>query len=407
LNEVFVGRQPILDRTNKIFGYELLFRSNTGPGANVTDNMTATASVMVNTLNNIGINKMIGERKGFVNVDAEMLESDVLDLLPKESTILEILETVNIDERVAENLKKRRNEGFQLALDDFLFNKSYVPIFGVINFVKIDLLAYQGDTLKQVVKRLKRYPLKLLAEKVETREDFAQCLDLGFEFFQGYFFAKPSLITAKSISPAQVVLIELSKLLSREEELFAIENLFKRNPDLNYKLLMFINSASFYTTQKITSIRQSIALLGYRNLLKWVTLLLYSREGEDIKSSPLLERAALRGRIMELLAQRVMESAEVADSAFITGVLSLIDVLLQTPMEQIVTELNLTQEINGALIAREGFLGALISVVEKLEQEQFTEISSILSQYRLTLQDLFLIENNAIIEYENVRDEAV
>ena len=168
---------------------------------------------------------------------------------------------------------------------------------------------------------MKQYPSKLVAEKVETKEDFDFCYNLGFDYFQGYFFAKPSIISAKSISPTQVVLLDLSRLLAKEVDFIIIENIFRQNPELHIKLLQFINSAAFYTAQKITSIGQSIALLGYRNLQKWVTLLLFAGEGYDIKSTPLFERAVLRGRIMELLTGKVTRDVSTADTAFITGVL--------------------------------------------------------------------------------------
>jgi c-di-GMP phosphodiesterase len=401
MNEVFIGRQPILDRNKKIFGYELLFRKGPVVGANVTDNMKATAGVMVNTLNNIGINKLIGDKKGFVNVDAEIMASDIIDLLPKASTVLEILETVKITDEVMEKCKALRKSGYQLALDDFMFDESYLPMFGLVNYIKIDLPLYDRKGLADVTKRLRKYPIKLLAEKVEAREDFEYCLGLGFDYFQGYFFAKPSLITAKAISPTHIVLIELSKLLAKEEEFFVLEKTFKRNPELNFKLLKFINSASFYTNQKVSSIRHSIALLGYRNLQKWVTLLLYSGEGDDIKASPLLEKAAIRGRIMELLTKKITGDELTADSAFITGVLSLIDILFQMPIEQILNELNLSHEINDALVAREGLLGALLLITEKLEQELFEETEELLRKFNITLEELFSIEKTAIIEYVN------
>jgi EAL and modified HD-GYP domain-containing signal transduction protein len=176
--------------------------------------------------------------------------------------------------------------------------------------------------------------------------------------------------------------------------------MFKKNPELNYKLLKFMNSAAFYTTEKITSVRQSLALLGYRNLQKWVTLLLFAGEGGDFRSSPLLERAALRGRIMELLAKKITNDPAIADSAFMAGALSLSDVLLQMPISNVLNEFNLSQEINDALIHREGFLGTLILVIEMLEQENFSFIKEILEKYKLTLEDLFLMEVNAIVEYE-------
>ncbi len=165
-----------------------------------------------------------------------------------------------------------------------------------------------------------------------------------------------------------------------------------------------MNSAAFYTSEKITSLRQSLALLGYRNLQKWVMLLLFAGEGGDFRLSPLLERAALRGRIMELLAKKISNDPVIADSAFMTGVLSLIDILLELPIANILKEFNLSQDINNALIHREGFLGTLILIVEMLEQEKFNLMQQLLSKYNVTLEDLFSIEIDAIVEYETTSD---
>ena len=216
---------------------------------------------------------------------------------------------------------------------------------------------------------------------------------------KGYFFAKPSVVTAKSCHLPSWFLIELSRALSREDEFYTIEALFKKNPELNYKLLKFMNSAAFYATEKITSVRQSLALLGYRNLQKWVTLLLFAGEGGDSRLSPLLERAALRGRIMELLAKKITNDPVIADSAFMTGALSMIDSLLEMSITNILSEFNLSQDINNALINR-GFLGKLIIIIELLEQERFNLIHEMLSEYAVTLEDLFSMEINAIVEFE-------
>jgi len=404
LNKVFIGRQPIINRNKKIFGYELLFRSSMVSDAKVLNNIKATASVIVNALNNVGLKRLIGEKKGFINVDAEILESGIFDLLPKENMVLEILETVELTDNIVELCRRLREEVYQLALDDFVYSEPLSPVMSATNYVKMDLPMYNRQSLAEVVDQLKNYTIKLIAEKVETKEDFEFCYSLGFDYFQGYFFAKPSVVTAKSLSPSQLVLIELSRSLSREDEFHIIETLFKKNPELNYKLLKFMNSAAFYTSEKITSLRQSLALLGYRNLQKWVMLLLFAGEGGDFRLSPLLERAALRGRIMELLAKKISNDPVIADSAFMTGVLSLLDVLLEVPINNVLIEFNLSQDINNALIHRQGFLGTLILVVEMLEQEKFNLVQQMLLNYNVTIEDLFSIEIDAIVEFETTSD---
>jgi len=403
LNDVFIGRQPILDGRKNIFGYELLFRNGSAAtSAVVRRNIEATAGVMVNALNNIGMERLIGERKGFINVDEEILKNDMIDLLPTKATVFEILETVKIDSDFVDLCKNVKHRGYELALDDFVFDESFVTLFDIVGFVKLDILMYDRSDLGAMVKRLKKHSLKLLAEKVETKDDFDHCLGLGFDLFQGYFFAKPSLITAKSVSPAQAVLLELSRLLAKEAEFHILETHFKRTPELNYKLLKFMNSASFYTGRKITSIGQSIALLGYRNLQKWVTLLLFAGEGEDMKANPLLERAAMRARMMELLALKATCDKSVADGAFLTGVFSLIDVLFQISLQNVIDELNLSQDICESLLGRKGPAGALLSVMEHFEKNQFDEAKELLAPLGLGVNDLLGAETRAIMEFESM-----
>ena len=404
-NDVYIGRQPILDRNQKIFGYELLFRGGNATSAEVEDNVRATASVMVNTLANVGIRRLIGEKKGFINIDEGMLRSGIIELLPREQTVLEILETVELTDEVVGLCRKLRSEGYCFALDDFVYDSSADPMFDIVEYVKMDVLLSDRQALEKIKHILSGHRPMLLAEKVETREHFSELMDMGFNLFQGYFFARPSIITAKSISPALVVLIELLRLVSTEAEINVIEELFRRNPDLNIKLLRFMNSASFYKAQKISSIRQSIALLGYRRLQKWVTLLLFAGTGENLDTNPLLERAAIRGRIAELLAERTHADTATTDGAFITGVLSLADVLFQMPMSQVADELNLSHEIRNALVEREGFIGTVMTAVEGLESETLAGVAACLKGLGLTLQDLFSMEKTAIMEYESYREQ--
>ena len=402
-NQVHIGRQPILNRLKKIFGYELLFRKGDLNKADVTDNMRATASVLVNTLNNIGVSRLIGDKVGFINVDDVILESSIIDLLPANRMVLELLETVNIDDRVVELCSKTRQKGFQLALDDVVDHNGQIErMLNISSIVKIDLIGCDRDKLPGLVETFKKYKVKLLAEKVETQEEFEKCRELGFDYFQGYFFAKPSVISARSISPTQIVLLELSRFLAREEEFYVIEELFRKNPELHIKLLQFMNSAAFYTAHKINSIGQAISMLGYRNLQKWVTLLLFAEEGYDTRSAPLFERAVIRGRIMELMANRITRDVKAADMAFITGVLSLIDALLQIPLENVLKDFNLSDEIENALLSRDGVLGKMISAIENLEQENYDEVKHQLEGVNITPSELYTIESSAIIEYESM-----
>jgi c-di-GMP-related signal transduction protein len=404
MEEVFVGRQPILNKNQTIYGYELLFRAVSSTRADVTDDLRATASVMANTLNDIGFSNIVGEKKGFINVNEEILSNGFIDLLPKESTVLEILEDVEITSAFVNLCTKLKEKGYSFALDDFVYSEKYLPLFKVADYVKLDILMYEKAELAEIVKLLKKHSLRLLAEKVETIEDYNRCCDLGFELFQGYFFSKPTIVTGKSLAPASVTLLKLFNSLSKEEEIAIVEQLFKRNPQLDVKLLKFMNSASFYTAEKINSIRQAIMMLGYRTLQKWISLMLFAKNDDDIKSNPLLEKAAMRGLIMESLAKTITRNRNTGDTAFITGILSLTDVLLGMPFDRILKDLNLSKDISEALSCREGLLGKLLWMMERLEKEELTDLPAALKGWGLSLRDLLEIQTNAIMEFEHIEN---
>ena len=405
MKEVYIARQPILTEKEKIFGYELLFRNGNTSGAVINDDYHASTTVMMNALNSFGFNSLVGGRKGFINVNARILLSGFIELLPHENTVLEILETQKPDKSFIELCKTFKKKGYSFALDDFTYDDSFTPLLNLVDYVKLDVMIQDRKKLLETIGIIQQYPVKILAEKVETKDDFQFCHEHGCEFFQGYFFAKPAVLTTKSLSPSQIILLELINGLSKEEEMDVLEKLFKKSPQLDIKLLTFINSAGFYLMQKVTSIRQAMMLLGYKNLQKWVALLLFAQDMEDFRSNPLLERAAIRGLMMESIVRKITGSRSMGDTAFIVGILSLTDVLLGITMDELVSKLNLAQDIKDALTKREGSLGSALLMIEKAEVNGLEEIQGILKQYSLATSDVLTAETNSLIEYESIGSE--
>jgi EAL and modified HD-GYP domain-containing signal transduction protein len=405
MKDVFIARQPILTEKEKIFGYELLFRNGNTSGAVINDDYQATATVMMNALNSFGFNSLVGGRKGFINVNAGILLSGFIDLLPHENTVLEILETQVPDKKFIELCRTFKEKGYSLALDDFTYNDSFEPLLNIVDYVKLDVMIQERKKLTETIQIVQKYPVKILAEKVETKDDFRFCQEVGCELFQGYFFAKPTVMTTKSLSASQIILLELINGLAREEEMDSLEKLFKKSPQLDIKLLTFINSAGFYLMQKVTSIRQAMMLLGYKNLQKWVALLLFAQDTEDFRSNPLLERAAIRGLMMEFIVRKITGSRSMGDTAFIVGILSLTHVLLGITMNELVSKLNLTQDIKDALTKREGPLGSALLVTEKAEVNGLDEVQEVLKRYSLEASDVLTAETNSLIEYESIGNE--
>jgi EAL and modified HD-GYP domain-containing signal transduction protein len=391
--EIFLGRQPILDVRRRVVGYELLFRSGRNLTAGVTDDVLATSTVITQTMGMFGIEAALGKHTGFINVSYELLMSDVLELLPRRRIVLELLETMKIDSSVIERCRELKAQGFRLALDDFQYDPSYEPLFPLIDIIKIDIMLSTTQAIDEVQKCVQHYPIRLLAEKVEDVEQFKRCKDRGFHLFQGYFFARPTVLSAKKTSPNQAALLRVLSQVMSDIDIAEIERTFKESPDLVLGLLRLVNSAALGTRVKIGSIQQALVLLGRRQLQRWVQLLLYARDGGS-PSSPLMQLAATRARTMELLNQWHSEHSGQAESAFIVGIMSLADVALGLKIDDVVAQIDVVDEVKEAILKQEGFFGHMLTLVKKTEAGEFDAASDLLFELGITPDEF----NNAQLQ---------
>ncbi len=369
--EIFVGRQPILDRKHQLFAYELLFRSGGKKNeANVQDDLSATASVINHAFADLGIEQALGPYKGFINCDASLLLSDMLEILPKDKIVLEVLETVEVTPQIVERCKDLKGRGFTLALDDFVdYEDKWKPLLDLIEIVKVDLMPLGDAQLEAVTRALQRWPLTLLAEKVDRREQADTCHKLGYGLFQGYYFAKPVIIAGKKLGHSQMALMRLLGLVLEDAETSALEGVFKHEPGLTMNLMRLTNSVATGVRTQITNLRHAITVLGRRQLQRWLQLLLYTNpSGGDHVASPLLQLAATRGRFLELLAGKLRPGVrEFEDHAFMTGIMSLMPTLMGVPIEEIVKGIHVSPEIQAAIEHGEGTLGTMLVLGEALE----------------------------------------
>ena len=367
-----IGRQPILDRNERITAYELLFRSPGEDRANFVDPVAATANVILGTLSGFGIEQILGEHQGFVNVDVNLLFDDALELLPRESVVLELLESIQPTDAVIWRCQQLRQRGWRLALDDHQYAPEFEPLYPLVDVVKIDVSATPLETITLGIKQLRRHPVRLLAEKVETRQQFQDCHDLGFDLFQGYYFARPVTMQHRRMDEGVASLLKLLRLLMEDADIRAIEAVFRSSPPgLTYNLLTLVNSVSFGLPQRIGSVRQAIAMLGRRQMRRWVQLALFGAAGEHGLDNPLLDTAAVRATFMEQLASQhptLGKTRDAPDGAFMVGILSLLDALYRVPIEDLVVRLHLSESVSTALVRREGSFGELLRVVEHMER---------------------------------------
>ncbi len=381
---IYLGRQPILDARQALYGYELLFRSGPAPNRAIVSNpMAATATVITHAFAELGLADALGAQRAFINVDGDFLLSEAVELLPKDKVVLEILETVEITPPILERCQELRDKGFMLALDDIVaVTPAMLPLLDLMHIAKVCIPAVAPEALPPLVQALSRTPARLLAEQVESREQMEHCHQLGFHFFQGYYFARPMVIAGRKLGQSRVSLLKLLSQVLDDSDTPLLEETFKQAPGLSINLLRMANSAAVGARTRITSLRHAITLLGRRQLQRWLQLLLYTDPSGGGGFSPLLQLAATRARLLELLAESHMEGdREFADRAFLTGILSLTPALFGPSMEEILGQIsNLASDVKQALLRHQGSLGLLLRLVEALESEDMSHVPALVAQ---------------------------
>ena len=364
---VYLGRQPILDRQGALNAYELLFRAGAHNYAEVTNDAQATAQVVARALGGIGVPAVLGPHRGFVNIDRTMLFDDIVHVMPPERFVLEILETVQFDAQLGRRLGELRRGGFQVALDDVTaLSDELLAMLPHADIVKIDFLQTERAHLPELAATMRGQGKTLIAEKVETREDFALARDLGFDLFQGYFFARPQVLAAPRNRSPRPGLLRLLALLSRDAGIVELEAELKLNPSVVVQLLRLVNSSAFGLGRNIASLREAIIATGTRQIARWAQLLLYADSGDlPWRADPLVQLAATRSRFMELAASWMRPADdEFADAAFMTGIFSLVHVLLGTTPKAVLEKLGLAAQIREAIVELRGPLGMLLRIAE-------------------------------------------
>lgn len=394
----FLGRQPILDREQKLYGFELLFRSADTLHANVTDYLQASASVIFDALSSFGLREILGKHKGFINVNADVLMSEALELLPPEKVVIELLEHVPITDTVITRCRDLKEKGFSIALDDHVYEPVYEPLYEIVDVIKVDLFRTGMEQLPRELETFRRWKPKLLAEKVETFEQYETCAALGFTYFQGYYFARPVVLTRTRVDVGRLAIVKLFNQLVAEVEIDELENTFKQNPNMILNLLRLVNSVSVGLKERITSLRHAIMVLGYHQLRRWAMMALFANSAQAVGDNPLLVMAATRARLMELIIAEQPAARldrDYPDRAFMTGILSLADALLKVPIEEVVAPLNLDEDVRQALLVREGELGTLLSLVEKIERDEFDDIAPLAERFNLSMANLAPVQLEA------------
>jgi EAL and modified HD-GYP domain-containing signal transduction protein len=394
-DEFFLARQPILGRDQHLVAFELLFRTAGSTEANVTDDAAATAAV-ISHASQLGMDQVVGPQLAFVNVNAVALMSDYVRFLPADKVILEILETVKATPELLARVAELKALGFKFALDDVVTESEDVrKLVELVDVIKIDVKAVDPGRLAGLTQALQRANKKLLAEKVETVEEFQLCLELGFEYFQGFYFARPAILSGKKIEPSELAILHLLELVNSEADNHTIELAVKRDALISLNLLRLVNTTASGVRGKIDSLGQALEVLGRRQLQRWLQILLYATPGAKVELSlPLLQMATTRGKMLELMSLKLHPGQRaLADMGFTVGIMSLTNALFSMSMKDILATVDVADEVRAALLDREGEYGDMLNVVELLEKAKGGKaLTAALRHLDLTIKDLREIE---------------
>lgn len=378
----YAARQPILDREKKLFAYELLFRDGLENVFPDIDGDEATSRMIAGSQFNFGLDDFIGDKPGFINFTLDTLLKKYPTLLPKEQIVVEILESVQPGKRLLAEVQQLKELGYVIALDDYIHQKVWRHFYPYVDIIKIDFRTTTPELIQEIITTVAEFPhIKLLAEKVETNEEFQLAYNLGFSYFQGFFFSRPEMLQSKALSPAQMTLAELLYETSKSDMDFAnITAIFQRDVNLSYKLLRYSNSAVFKRRAEIETIKQALIVLGQAELKKFLSVLFTAQLSSD-KPAELMRLAMTRAKFAEGLA--ALHHKTDTAKAFLTGMMSLMDAILDEPMTSVLNKLPLAKDIKAALLDEPSDLTEYLTLVRHYEQADWPNATLLIAKLNL------------------------
>jgi len=373
----FVARQPILDRSQNVFGYELLFRNGVEDYFNADPELAARSTLDSSLL--YGINMLCDKRRAFVNCTCEVLFKDLITLLPPHQTVAEILETVEPEGRVIAACKRLKAAGYLIALDDFAPNDPRIPLVEFADIIKVDVRATRPEERAGMMRRFGSPACKMLAEKLETPHEYRQARDMGFVYFQGYFFCRPEIVIGREVPASRLHYIRLLEMVSRREmDMRELERMLKKEASICYRLLRYLNSPLFGLALEIKSIRHAIAVLGEREMRRWIRLVVTVGAAEQ-RCSELVLMGLARARFCELLSNRLQSNTDL----FLMGLLSIMDAILEVSMEVLLEQLPVDRETKAALLGQNSSLRPLYQLMLAQESGEWSQSSALAKQLKL------------------------
>ena len=401
MEEAFIGRQAILDQQQKVYAYEILFRSGLKNAFDPTlDGNVATQSVMVGAMLEFGLKKLVSDKKAFINFTEQNLLNRAPKLLPPENVVVEILENVQPTSEIVEAVRELKAEGYKIALDDFVLLPGYEPLIEMADIIKVDFRITTDPEERQKLREILPSHVRLLAEKIETEEEFHQAMAFGYVLFQGYFFCKPAILHQKKLTSNALSRMRLLKEINRQNVDFAsMTNIISSDTNLVHKLLTYINSAGIGLLNHVSNLKQATVLLGASGVKRWVTLISLQTFSED-KPPELFTLSLLRAKFCELIAGELKRPGLTQDAGFLIGMFSLLDVLLMLPMEEVLKEVALADDLNAALLGEDNDLRRILDLVIAYEKGDWDKVIACCEREHIPVDHL-KPKYDAVLEWYN------
>jgi len=372
---VYVARQPIFNKRKRIYGYELLFRDGMVNAFPDVDGDAATSRVLSTSFLSNGIERITGRRKAFVNFTEKMIIEKIPVMFPKKTLMVEILEDMKPTTAVVTACREMAEKGYNLVLDDFVYKPEMKPLLALARIVKFDFRASSIEEIEAAIKELAAYRVKLLAEKIETHEEFQQALNMGFEYFQGYFFSKPEILKSRDISPSKITLLNIMSEANREDcRITELEKFVSHDLSINYKLMRYINSAYFGMFKRVKSVKQTLVLLGMKEMRRFISLIAMAQLVSG-KPDELIRASLIRARLCENLGKEVI--GKNGSELFTLGLFSFIDAILDDEMGNIMETLPLSENIKKALTGGGGELADYLALVSCYETGDWEKVAAL------------------------------
>ena len=374
MNIVNISKQKILDNKKSLYAYELVFRDSEDEPTGLSSSVKGTSQLIISSISSKKLDKLLGRKTlGFINVDEDTLTKGILDVLDNDRFVLNILGDIDLTDKVVAKIIQYKKRGFRLSLEHFDSSaqmiKKFSRLFNFIDILKMDILLSEPENLEKIMAKFKGGRVKLLAQNIETKDDFTKYLQMGFDYFQGYYLDKPEVIEIiGSKEPAQFIILQLIKIIKNDNTTEELELFIKKQPDLSFKLVEFFNNSKKLNV-KIESLTQVITLMGRNKLLRWLLVYLYSESSKNSASQSILELAIKRAQRMEADAR-----PEHKDKAYLAGMFSMLSSIFETDIKDLMNHIEMDSDITSLVLEKKGIFAGSLMRAEDAEKEYLKKV---------------------------------